>query len=837
MAQDQDIDDLIYKLEEFVEENKKLSATLNASANALADAIKAMGKPDTTAGSHEAHVKELVETIKKGLEEGLTPLVEGMGRSALSGGGGGGDGGGGGGGDGGGYDGGHDYVGAKNEIRIASQITGTWEDLRDSFNKLLSARDNFADAREQQIEMLQGQVALMQRQLVQYMSGKDLIESFIRQREESLEMVKSGLGGMLDTMAHNFQGAVDGFGRHAQMFAGGAISFSQAVKLIQGTQGFYGRFDGDRREFSRQVAASMDRVEQVLRGRDGSSIYDMQTGSEFRQMNATLVDIYGLNVQSVQDAANLRRLDTPGNIARTIAQLEFLRQVARNTGRSLEELQGMRASEETFENMNKAGLNEGQSQELDQIITLLNMTGNTRMLSNLERALEGISTGRGIGAFAEDSEALVRGEGQAALDLVYSIMDGQTDERAMLRQYLQSIDQGNNLNIVGAQVQNRAMLSLSEQLDRIERDGTRADQHPMIERLGNMFTDFFENQAAGQTMAAAGGVLLSLTSATHLNTLATWALNMTMGARGPFASLFRGIGDKLSMLGQRLGFLAPLGRLFGLAGGATTAAAGSGSLMRMAGSIGGRALGGATGVIGGGIGFANGVDPMFQRSFENQAAASAADAGSNWAKMLAGAATLFPPTAIFGVVYTAIDSILEMVFGAGISDAIGFLVGGVWDFFTTEFSWDKLLRGIGDSLFNVAKFIFNPIGSMMNMLRDTTEEAARETEEAAEEAARESAENAGRVIQLGVGNMQRVMLPGGETSVVDLNEAARGLRQMSDSEQNGLTDGQILQAILQGGRLQNEMVQVLRSIDRRAREQDRNQVLYDTHPSAEVGRR
>ena len=834
-----DTNDLLIQLKDILTDNKALAAKLTDSVDDLADAIKKMGSAPAAAptgtAAHEAYVKELVDTIKKGLEEGLTPLVEGLGRGALgSGGGGGGEGGGGEGGGGGGYEGGHDYVGAKNEIRIASQITGTWEDLKDSFNKLLSARDNFADAREQQIELLQGQVATMQRQLVSYMSGKDLLESMGRQREESLELVKSGLGGMLDTMAHNFQGAVDGFGRHAQMFAGGAISFSQAVKLIQGTQGFYGRFDGDRTEFSRQMAESMDRVEIALR-RNGGSIYDYQSGNEARQMIATLTDIYGLNVQQVENAENLRRLDTPGNISRAIAQLEFLRQTARNTGRSVEELQQMQPPEDLLEMMNKAGLDESQSMIMGQLNTMSELAQNPRFAQNLATALRGRATGMGIGAFSDDPEAISRGEAQAALDVVDQVQGGVTDLHQLITQYNGALNEGSNLNLVGMEMSIRANRRLQEQVDTWRDDQRRADQHPMLERLGNMFSDYFENQARGQFLAAGGSALLSLTSATHLNTLATWALNMTMGARGPFASMFRGLGERLGMLTNRLG---PLGRLFGLGeGAATTAAAGSGGLMRMAGSLGGRVLGGVTGAVSGAIGFANGVDPMFQTAFQNQAAASAADAGSNWAKVLAGAATLFPPTAIFGVVYTAIDQILEAVFGAGISDAIGFLVGGIWDFFTTDFSWDKLLRGIGESLFNTVKFIFNPIGTMFDMLHRTTEEAARETEEHAEEASREAARNAGRVIQLGAGNMQSVVFPNGETQVIDLNAAVRGLRQTDDSQQGGMSDSQILQAIMQGGQLQAEMVRVLRSIDNQQRHIIRNDVTYDTDTTVNAGRR
>lgn len=838
-------DDLLQSIKDLLIINQNVMRTLDTNVTKLSASIAKIGTGAAPGGAgagpttgpaagaaHEAHVKELVDTIKRGLEEGLTPLVESLGRGAVGGGppeGGGGDGG----GDGGGG-GGHDYVGAKNEIRIASQITGTWEDLRDSFGRLLSARDNFADAREQQIEILQEHVASLQRQIVQTISGKNVLESLMRQREESLENVKAGLGGLLDTIDHNFDGVVTSFGHHARTFAGGAISFSQAVKLIQGTQSFYGRFEGGRDEFSRQVANSMDQVEQAL-SRRGESIYDYQSGSEFRQMNATLVDIYGLNAQTFEEAASLRRLDTPGNIRRTQQQLDFLREVARNTGRTVDEVMALRPDEATLESMNKAGLNIDQSDALGRVFTLLNEDGNTRMIQNIQTALEGISTGRGIGAF-EDNEALTRGEAQAALDLVYRIMDGQQDQDVVLRQYLESVDQGNHLNIVGMQIQNRAMLDLSERLDRRAADQTRGDQNPLVERLGNMFSDFFENQVGGQMLAAGAGVLGGLVTATHANTLATWALNLTMGARGPLAQASRFLGDKLGWLGARLGgMFAPLARLFGLAGGATTAAAGSGLISRIAGGTGSRVIGGAAGLISGGLGFANGVDQNFQDAFDNEASASVADAGSNLAKMAAGALALFPPTAIFGVIYTAVDSILEMVFGAGLSDAIGYIAGAFTDALAAPNLWEGIKTFIGKIGEGIAG-IFTPMLRALGIVQQETEEAADETEENAREAAQQSAEAAGRVINITRGDLRQVVFPDGQINAVDRAAALQALSRTADSEQGGYSDSELLQAVMQGGRMQARMVAVLEAINNEQRQNGRF-IVYNTDPTVGGGRR
>ena len=61
-------------------QQRRLSDTLNSNVTDLTTAIKEMGNAGTpapasaAAATHDAHVKELITTIKKGLEEGMTPL-------------------------------------------------------------------------------------------------------------------------------------------------------------------------------------------------------------------------------------------------------------------------------------------------------------------------------------------------------------------------------------------------------------------------------------------------------------------------------------------------------------------------------------------------------------------------------------------------------------------------------------------------------------------------------------------------------------------------------------------------------------------------------------------
>jgi predicted DNA-binding ArsR family transcriptional regulator len=354
------------------------------------------------------------------------------------------------------------------------------------------------------------------------------------------------------------------------------------------------------------------------------------------------------------------------------------------------------------------------------------------------------------------------------------------------------------------------------------------DERNLIAKVMNRFNAFWTDSPIGSVVKWLSGPA-GLINAMMLNTAAVTANTVS---RFPFAGIFKGIWGTLTtsfnhIRGPINALGAGLGKMFPALKSVGAGISGSAGILKNIGSVVaklGIAVAGVFAIFQGAKQILFGPGEKSKKRFEGQGfdddQSFRANLASGIGKMGLAALLLTPAAPL-----AAATLLLDALTGGWVTDTFGIvfekMLGGLGSII--EGGWFDSLENFGHGLMNIWIMAKNHMkdqvqyyASMLGIQLNLQKEALREVENIGKKSKDETVEVQQKMHNLIWNGTEYSLAPGSQGAVkIDLSSASDILAAQKDSDQYGFTDAEILSALIDGNRVNKEMLAALQYMARR----------------------